>query len=248
MPNALVGPYGITTALLPSYNFGFASLKPEKDLDQSLALLAACKAAGKKLVVSLVGGRELFQNPDKSLNTKMWMDRLKLWVGSGIEAYAPQIVCHRMGDEFQDVFGNWGGHEVLSEQVAEMAAFSHNIFPGLKVSLGTNPTWLTGLGLPAKTVDVIHTVYHQKETVADVLKRDLALCKKLGVEYIVGFNVLHGGVVNGTPMAASELLSAGTLFLKNKSVKGLLLWERDPKDPSYFERPDVIAALATLSK
>lgn len=240
----LFGPYGLTEPLLAKFAGGLVGLHGP-NFSGALSFLAACKVAGKRVAVSLVGGRENFTNPDGGLNVSLWKSQLAQWVGRGLDEFFAQILFHRLFDEPQDAVGNWGGHPPTAAQLAECADFARLLFPGLKVSLGTNPTYVHGLGLPAHTFDVLHTVYHQSETPAAVLARDLPLCQALGVQYVVGFNVLHGGQLHGTPMSAATLLNAGTAFLQAKAVHGLLLWEYDA---SYFGQPDVAAALSKLSK
>lgn len=141
------------------FSGGFIDLKSPTDL----SILAAAKTHNPPMhvLVHLTGGRQNFQNDDKSFSLDKFKAELDLWRGANLQPYIDDgtIVGHLMIDEPQDTAGNWGGHAFPYADMEAAAAYSKSIWPNLPTGAGTNAVWASGAPFTWQAFDFVSTPY-----------------------------------------------------------------------------------------
>jgi hypothetical protein len=95
------------------------------------------------VIVSLAGGRTLYQNADGSFNLAKWKARIDLFRGYDFAKYvsAGTVIGHYLVDEAACA-KCWGGKTLTYSQMEEMSRYSKSIWPTLPTGVRAPPSLL----------------------------------------------------------------------------------------------------------
>jgi hypothetical protein len=175
--------------------------------------LATIRARGGKLILSMVGNREYYQDADHHFSFTKWKQRIDRYKNINFSSYVNDgtIIANFLIDEPNDPT-NWGGRPVSSAQVEELAKYSKQLWPNLPTAARAEPSYLTG---SHPYLDAAWAQYvYRKGDVDDYIRKHVSDAQNRGLALVVGLNMVRGGP-NGSRMSASQVKSWGSTLLSS---------------------------------
>jgi hypothetical protein len=217
-----------------------------------LADLEAARRANTQLLLNFTGPEHHFTD-DAGFSLAEWKRLVDRFRGLDLTSYIADgtILGHFIMDEPGDP-SNWNGKSVSPAEVDEMARYSKDIWPAMATLVRGWPAYLKGYQF--KYLDAAWAQYHVRfGSIDEFIANNVRDAKASGLALVVGMNVLNGGSgSSGIPgtragkyaMSASELRSWGGALLSEPYACALIIWRYNS---SYFERPEIQAALSDLN-
>jgi hypothetical protein len=250
-------PFG--PSALPAGLFGppyTGSYRPSGEPAALMADLEAARRSDTRIVLNMTGNEQWLRDANGFSMTK-WKARVDRFRGLDFTSYIADgtIIGHFILDEPSDK-NNWSGKQVSQAEIDEMARYSKEVWPTMATIIRAWPDYL--VGYQYKYLDATWAHYVSRLGSIDAfIAKNTSEAKAAGIALITGLNVLNGGTSeSGIPgrnegkfaMSASQVRTWGSALLAQPSICGFFMWKYDPEHSSYFERPDIIAALADLKK
>jgi len=218
--------------------------------NDALPRLEAARRAHMRVFIILDRSRRFHQNPDKSFNLQLWQQEIARFEGIDFAPFVTDgtLLGHMMIDEPHDPT-NWNGKPMPYATVDSAAAFSKNLWPTVPAGVNGPPTWLEGAGPGAwKYLDWGFAQWRPKKgDPRAYVAREVEAAKRLGLGLVLSINTLGGSALNG-PITAEDLLRGGSVLAGDSYGCALLMWKYDVKEPSYYQRPDVLDAVRAISE
>jgi hypothetical protein len=193
-----------------------------------LTALAAIQARGGKVVLSIAGGPNQYKDADGHFSFSLWQSRVNRYEGIDFSGYIADstVMGHYLVDEPNDP-NNWGGVPIHGETVEAMAQYSKQLWPDLPTVVRGEPTYLAQAGIAYHYLDAAWAQYvARKGAPADYLQRNVTDAQSLGLELVVGLNILAGGT-GGVPLTAAQVRDWGTVLLSSSYPCAFLSWKYD---------------------
>lgn len=214
--------------------------------DYLLSRLAVVRAAGARVVLTLVGSPVNFTNADGTFNFSRWKARVDRYSGIDFNSYISDgtVIGHYLIDQPQ-CSTCWGGQAIPRDTVEAMAQYSKSIWPTLTTIARTAPTWLAGYSGQYVYLDAGWAQYTVRQgDLNTYLADNVAAAQSEGLGLIVGLNVLKGGL-SLSSLTASQVKDFGSVQLSSSYVCAFISWQYDS---AYFSRSDIKSAMEFLSK
>jgi hypothetical protein len=193
-----------------------------------LASLVAIQARGGKVLLSIAGGPNQYKDADGHFSFPLWQSRVNRYEGIDFSAYIADgtLIGHYLVDEPNDP-NNWGGVPIPGEMVEAMAEYSKQLWPDLPTVVRGEPAYLAKAGIAYHYLDAAWAQYvTRKGEPADYLQRNVTDAQSLGLELVVGLNILAGGT-GGVPLTAAQVRDWGTVLLSSSYPCAFLSWKYD---------------------
>jgi hypothetical protein len=247
--------FGITTFHTSTYSqsFGVGMLLP------------MVREAGLQVNLRMAGDHSYYTTEDGDFDLAAWKAMLAPWAGSGVEEYIDDgtIAYHMLLDDI----ANFDGTKPTGDQLEEMARFSKDRLPGLKVAVREEaarmPTPAGGryAHLDASMNQYVAS-YGDVEQYAFINQE---AASELGLDLINGLNIADGGDgssqqpgwgENRWAMSADEIVEYGYVLSAVPGCAMFLAWEYDGEEQwsdgsigsDYFDRPEHTEALRWLGQ
>jgi hypothetical protein len=220
------------------YNGAMLNIWP----DYLLKELAAVKARGGRIVLTMSGSNNYYKDADGHFSLTKWKQRIDRYRGVDFSPYVKDgtIIAHYLIDEPNDPT-NWNGQAVPGSTVDEMARYSKQLWPDLPTVARVEPGYFTGT---MRYLDAAWAQYlYRRGDASDYIRRTVADAQERGLGLIVGFNILKGGVDNGSPLTASQIESWGSALLASSYPCAFISWKYDA---AYLSSPAIGSALDGL--
>jgi hypothetical protein len=217
-----------------------------------LADLDAARRANVRVFISFTGNEQYNRDANGFSFTK-WKQRVDRFRNLNLTPYINDgtILGHLIMDEPNDK-GNWNGKVVTQAEIEAMAAYSKEVWPTMTTYLRTFPDFLKGGQYPH--LDALWFHYLERfGPIDEFIDKHFPVVRSLGLKIIAGLNVINGGGKDsGIPgkgegknaMSADEIREWGGKLMAQPDLCAFLLWEYDD---SYFDRPDIKAAVEDLA-
>ncbi len=209
-----------------------------------LTALAAIQARGGKVLLSIAGGPNQYKDADGHFSFSLWQSRVNRYEGIDFSAYIADgtVMGHYLVDEPNDP-NNWGGVPIPGETVEAMAQYSKQLWPDLPTVVRGEPTYLAKAGIAYHYLDAAWAQYvARKGAPADYLQRNVTDAQSLGLELVVGLNILAGGT-GGVPLTATQVRDWGTVLLSSSYPCAFLSWKYDA---TYLASAEIGSAMDDL--
>ncbi len=223
-------PIGMFEQPLPDiggrYNGAQLAISPNLLLDE----LAQIKSRGGKIVLMMAGSQPNYLNKDGTFNLSMWKERIDRYRSVNFDSYINDgtIIAHYIIDEPYDS-ANFGGKAVPGATIDEMARYSKSIWPKMPTVVRAEP-YLIQWESPYRYLDAAWAQYlARKGDPYAYIKKNVSSAQQMGLGLIVGLNLQHGGVPNGSAMNASEVESFGTALLSTSYSCAFISWIYEDK-------------------
>ncbi len=193
-----------------------------------LSSLAAIQSRGGKVVLSLAGGPNQYKDADGHFSLSLWQSRVNRYEDIDFSAYIADgtVMGHYLVDEPNDPT-NWGGVPIPGETVEAMAQYSKSLWPDLPAVVRTEAAYLAKAGTAYRYLDAAWAQYvARKGEPADYLQRNVAEAQGLGLQLVVGLNLLAGGT-GGVPLTPAQVRDWGTVLLGSSYPCAFLSWKYD---------------------
>jgi hypothetical protein len=244
---SFVGGIPFGTFALPTGELGSTYNGTLRVIDPSALVseLAAIKARGGRVVLSLTGNERHYLDGSGHFSMNLWKQRVDRYRNININSFIEDgtIIGHYLIDEPNDAV-NWGGQPVTGSAVEAMAVYSKQIWPKMATIVRVDPGYLIPWG-PYRALDAAWAQYVTwKGTPQDYINRNIADAQKLGLMLVSGLNIIRGGP-GGTTMTASLVQSAGQTILAESYACAFLSWQYNE---NYLSRTDINSAMSRLSQ
>lgn len=221
------------------------------------ARIAAAKALGLKLVLSMTGGSHVLNyapGVPNIFDLNVWKSRMDLYDTTAIKAAVAAgvtdgtILGADVIDEPQHFSWNNGVPDgtVMSKALVDtMCNYVRAIFPTLPCGVSVKPEWKTATTFAAVDFVVYQYSLWAKGPITAWKNMGLAQAALDHVKIVFGLNPINGGTTSGTNMTAAQIEDFGTELIQASStyVVALEMWRHDV---GLFGRDDVRAANANL--
>jgi hypothetical protein len=223
-----------------------------------LAKLDAARRARAQVILNLSSTKGS-QNPDGSFSLELWKKRVDRFKDLNFEPYIADgtLLGHYLMDEPHSA-NNWNGKPVPFADIEASGRYSKQLWPNMTTFVRAHPGFLEGAPFRWAHVDAAWAQYTARRGDAKAyIENNVASARSLGLGLVVGLNVLTGSSKDGgTPgpragtwaMSASQIREWGSILAAEPYVCAVSLWKYAKDDPSYFERPDIQAAVADVSR
>ena len=239
----------------------------------SVRRLQEARAKGKRVFVKMAGPNAGFMNSDGTFNIDLWKANIDKWAGFDIASFIADgtIVGHYMIDEAHSS-GTWGGRSVTAAELDEMARYSKQHWPNLPTVVRDSPTdlarhaggWNTPVpGWSWQYLDVAWAQYNPTYmgSAGAFAAAQVSSANQQGLGLVMGLNVIDGGNGSsgissasapssrrdGWAMSADEIRTYGRALMEPSLTCAFMIWRYyDSSEFSYWERPDIQAAMADL--
>ena len=186
--------------------------------------LAAIKARGGRIVLMMAGTESNYKDGSGHFSLTKWKQRIDRFRGINFSSYISDgtIIAHYLIDEPQDP-SNWHGQPIPPSTVDEMGRYSKQLWPGLATVVRTAPKYFTS---NPRYVDAAWAQYLARfGDVNSYIRQNVADAQRRGLALIVGLNIRHGGMPNGTTMSSSEVVKYGSALLSNSYPCAFISWQ-----------------------
>ena len=214
-----------------------------------LASLAAIQARGGRVMLSIAGGPNQYKDADGHFSFSLWQSRVNRYQNIDFSAYIDDgtVMGHYMVDEPNDPT-NWNGVPIPGQTVEAMAEYSKQLWPNLPTVVRVDAAYLAKAGITYRYLDAAWAQYvARKGAVADFLQTNVADAQSLGLELVVGLNILAGGP-SGAPLTAQQVRDWGTVLLSSSYPCAFLSWKYDATYLSSTEMGAAMDELRTLAQ
>lgn len=218
-----------------------------------LSDLELARRLNMRLFVSFTGSSQNLVN-GSGFSITIWKQRVDRFRQFDLSSYIADgtIFGHFILDEPSDA-SNWNGHTVSQADIEEMARYSKQVWPTMETMIRAWPDYLKGGKYP--DLDAVRVQYHVRfGDLNQFITKNAQAVSDLGLALVGGLNVTKGGgtqsglppyEVGRYPMNATQVRTFGSRFLSEPSVCAFVMWDYRS---DYFERPDIMAAMADLSR
>jgi len=209
-----------TTWFGTRYNGALRTIGPY-DLKRELA---AIKSRGGRIVLMMAGSESNYKDGSGHFSLTKWKQRIDRFRGINFSSYISDgtIIAHYLIDEPQDP-SNWHGQPIAPSTVDEMGRYSKQLWPGLATVVRTAPKYFPS---NPHYVDAAWAQYLARfGDVNSYIRQSVADAQRRGLALIVGLNIRHGGMPNGTPMSSSEVVKYGSALLGNSYPCAFISWQ-----------------------
>ncbi len=206
------------------YNGGHRNT-PASDLLNSLTQI---RNAGGKVVVVFAGSNNNYKDADGHFSMSLWQSRVDRYRGVNFSSFVEDgtIIAHYLLDEPNDP-NNWNGQPVPPATVEQMAEYSKSIWPTLPTVVRVDASYLTQGNPSYQYLDAAWAQYvERKGAPGDYLSRNVADAQSVGLQLIVGLNLLKGGPGN-TALTASLIQTYGSAMLTSSYPCAFISWQYD---------------------
>ncbi len=206
------------------YNGGHRNT-PASDLLNSLTQI---RNAGGKVVVVFAGSNNNYKDADGHFSMSLWQARVDRYRGVNFSSFVEDgtVIAHYLLDEPNDP-NNWNGQPVPPATVELMAEYSKSIWPTLPTVVRVDASYLTPGNPSYQYLDAAWAQYvERKGAPGDYLSRNVADAQSVGLQLIVGLNLLKGGPGN-TALTASLIQSYGSALLTSSYPCAFISWQYD---------------------
>ena len=206
------------------YNGGHRNT-PASDLLNSLTQI---RNAGGKVVVVFAGSSNNYKDADGHFSMSLWQSRVDRYRGVDFSAFVEDgtVIAHYLLDEPNDP-NNWNGEPVPPAAVEQMAEYSKSIWPTMPTVVRVDASYLTPGNPSYQYLDAAWAQYvARKGAPDDYLSRNVADAQSVGLQLIVGLNLLKGGPEN-TPLTASLIQEYGSALLSSSYPCAFISWQYD---------------------
>ncbi len=221
-------PFG--TFNLPNTEFGDRYNGAHRNIAPSdlLASLSAIQSRGGRVVLVLAGGPNNYKDAEGHFSFSLWRSRVDRFRSVDFASFVADgtVFGHYLLDEPNDA-SNWNGEPVPGDTVEAMARYSKQMWPDLPTVVRVEPAYLAGFGVDYQYLDAAWAQYvHRKGDVRDFISRNVAHAQDVGLELVVGLNILGGGQ-GGVAMTATEVRDWGSVLLGSSYPCAFISWKYD---------------------
>jgi hypothetical protein len=195
------------------------------DLFDSLAVI---QERGGRVTLAIGGGPNQYKDADGHFSFPLWQSRVSRFEGLDFSAYIADgtVMAHYLVDEPNDPT-NWNGVPIPGDAVEAMAQYSKQLWPDLPTVVRVEPAYLARAGITYHHLDAAWAQYvARKGEVGEFLQKNVADAQSLGLELVVGLNLLSGGP-DGVPLTAAQVRDWGTVLLSSSYPCAFLSWKYD---------------------
>ena len=206
------------------YNGAHRVFQPA-DLLDSLAII---RERGGRVMLAIGGGPNQYKDADGHFSLPLWQSRVSRFEGIDFSAYIADgtVMSHYLVDEPNDP-ANWNGVPIPGETVEAMAQYSKQLWPDLPTVVRVEPAYLASAGIQYQYLDAAWAQYvERKGEVGEFLQRNVADAQSLGLELVVGLNLLKGGS-GGVALTAQQVRDWGTVLLSSSYPCAFISWKYD---------------------
>jgi hypothetical protein len=222
------------------YNGALRNIYPQ----YLLSNLAAIKARGGKVALTLAGGQSRFTDSHGNFSLSLWKASVDRFKGVNFSSYINDgtIIGHYLIDEPSDRT-NWNGKAVSPATIEAMAKYSKMRWPKMITIVRDWPTYMASYSGTYNYHDAAWVQSRaSKGKDSTVMSSNIAAAKKKGLALIVGLNILRGGY-SGGKMTASQVKSWGATLLGTSYPCAFISWKYDSY---YMSRTDIKSAMSYL--
>jgi hypothetical protein len=206
------------------YNGAHRVFQPA-DLLDSLAII---RERGGRVMLAIGGGPNQYKDADGRFSLPLWQSRVSRFEGIDFSAYIADgtVMGHYLVDEPNDP-ANWNGVPIPGETVEAMAQYSKQRWPDLPTIVRVDPAYLAKAGISYHYLDAAWAQYvARKGEVGEFLQQNAADAQTLGLELVVGLNLLNGGP-GGVALTAQQVRDWGTVLLSSFYPCAFISWKYD---------------------
>jgi hypothetical protein len=206
------------------YNGAHRVLQPA-DLLDSLAII---RERGGRVMLAIGGGPNQYKDAEGHFSLPLWQSRVSRFEGIDFSAYIADgtVMGHYLVDEPNDP-ANWSGVPIPGETVEAMAQYSKQRWPDLPTIVRVDPAYLARAGIQYQYLDAAWAQYvERKGEVGQFLQQNVADAQTLGLELVVGLNLLKGGP-GGMALTAQQVRDWGTVLLSSSYPCAFISWKYD---------------------
>lgn len=239
------------------FSGGFVDLS-KMSVDSAKSFLETAKAKNMRLIVTIAGSRNDFQNADKSFSVSKHLDELKRFSSLDLNSYVRSgtVIGELLLDEPQDP-SNWNGQPVSFSDIEAAAANSKSLWSSLPTGVGSNPDWLAGNSSGWRNLDFVLAPFTAKRLCSYRQGNDCAQsisswdssvvssAKNIGLKLALSINVLDGGDLSGAEVSAAQLTEWGTTIVNESYACAFTMWKNDRS--GYFGQADIAAVVKALA-
>lgn len=252
-PGIAFGAFNMPPTMMGSKFTGIVRASGSYDI---LCTLATARLAGARIMVRMSGGDSYFRNPDGTLNLDKWKARIDRYKRVKVELQTfiddGTLIGHYILDEPHNL--NTWKDGVPYSTVEAMAKYSKELWPDLPTVVRAYPDWLSNASFRWQYLDAAWAQYSgRKGEVRQWMKDQSFYAQNEGLGLIVGLNLLNGGdessgilgTIKGSyAMSAAQIKEWGSVLAADPYACGFYSWRYTP---SYFDRPDIEAALGEIA-
>ncbi|HEX2218771.1 MAG TPA: PxKF domain-containing protein [Gemmatimonadales bacterium] len=215
---------------LPNGEFGDRYNGAHRNIAPSdlVASLSAIQSRGGRVVLVLAGGPNNYKDAEGHFSFSLWRSRVDRFRSVDFASFVADgtVFGHYLLDEPNDA-SNWNGEPIPGDTVEAMARYSKEIWPDLPTVVRVEPAYLAGFNVDYRYLDAAWAQYvHRKGAVGDFISRNVANAQDLGLELVVGLNILGGGQ-GGVAMTATEVRDWGSVLLGSSYPCAFISWKYD---------------------
>ena len=239
------------------FSGGFVDLS-KMSVDSAKSFLDTAKSKNMKLIVTIAGSRNDFQNSDGSFSISKHNDQLKRFASLDLNSYVRDgvVIGELLLDEPQDP-SNWNDQTVPFEDIEAAAANSKALWSGLPAGVGSNPDWLAGNSAGWRNLDFVLAPFTAKRlcsyrpgsncspSISDWNSSLVTSAKNAGLKLGLSINVLDGGDLSGGTVSAAQLTEWGTAIVNESYACAFTMWKNDAS--GYFNQADIAAVIKNLA-
>jgi hypothetical protein len=206
------------------YNGAHRVFQPA-DLLDSLAII---RERGGRVMLAIGGGPNQYKDADGHFSLPLWQSRVSRFEGIDFSAYIADgtVMGHYLVDEPNDP-ANWNGVPIPGETVEAMAQYSKQRWPDLPTIVRVDPAYLAKAGISYHYLDAAWAQYvARKGEVGEFLQQNVADAQTLGLELVVGLNLLKGGP-GSVALTAQQVRDWGTVLLSSSYPCAFISWKYD---------------------
>jgi hypothetical protein len=190
------------------------------------------------------GNLRHYTDADGHFSLSMWQARVDRYRSVNFSSFIDDgtVIAHFLVDEPNDP-ANWGNQPIPGGTVEAMAEYSKQIWPNMATVVRVDPGYLAQFNLDYQYLDAAWSQYVERKGPADAyIQRSVTDAKALGLQLVVGLNILDGGL-GIVPLTATEVQEAGSALLASPYPCAFISWQYDS---SYLAGPGIGDAMDAL--
>ncbi len=222
------------------YSGGHRNIPPA-DLLNSLQTI---QSQGGKVVLMFAGSQSFYKDADGHFSLSLWQGRVDRYRGVDFSSYIADgtVIAHYLVDEPDDR-ANWNNQPIPGATLEAMAQYSKQLWPGMATVVRVEPGYLAQGSVDYQYLDAAWAQHvERKGAVGEYIGRNVADAKALGLELIVGLNLLKGGP-SLAPLTASQLQDRGSVLLSDPYPCAFINWQYDA---TYLAGTGIAEAMDSL--
>lgn len=212
------------TAYGDRYNGGHRNSAP----GELVNALTTIRNRGGKVVLMFAGNLRHYTDADGHFSLSMWQARVDRYRSVDFSSFIDDgsVIAHFLVDEPNDP-ANWGNQPIPGGTVEAMAEYSKQIWPNMATVVRVDPGYLAKFNVDYQSLDAAWSQYVERKGPAETyIQQSVADAKALGLQLVVGLNILGGGL-GIVPLSATEVREAGSALLASPYPCAFISWEYD---------------------